>query len=175
MMTKAQEREALKRIANLIDAAGPDSYIGIAFEGCCEIAAENIENDFGCSWKQRAESFQKDVAYLETRVDEMTTEADRLKKQLKEARETLTQQAEQLKSARIPAGLYKRLWLAVEAQRAEAAHAMSCSADLLAEMVNAPGDIAVAQCLKTLAKQKTRREEAAALLADLEKIAPAGC
>lgn len=175
MMTKAQEREALKRIANLIDAAGPDSYIGMAFAGCVEIAADNIENDFGNSLKDELERVKRsrdELAEARRRSDE---HAEALAARLEAARAELTQQAEALKAARIPAGLYKRLWLAVEAQHAEAVHAMNCSADLLAEMVNAPGDIAVAQCLKTLKKQKTRREEAAALLADLEKIAPAGC
>lgn len=175
MMTKAQEREALKRIANLIDAAGPDSYIGMAFAGCVDIAADNIENDFGNSLKEELERVKESRDQISKCRAESDRRAEALAHRLEAAQAKLTQQAEELKAARIPADLYKRLWLAVEAQRAEAAHAMACSADLLAEMVNAPGDIAVAQCLKTLAKQKARREEAAALLADLEKIAPAGC
>jgi len=46
MMTKQQERETLNKISDLIAAAGPDSYIGMAFAGCVEMVAENIENDF---------------------------------------------------------------------------------------------------------------------------------
>lgn len=51
--TKDQEREALERIKAILDTLGPDSYVGTAFEGCLEIAEENIENDFACSTKQR--------------------------------------------------------------------------------------------------------------------------
>lgn len=54
--TKDQEREALEKIKAILDTLGPDSYIGTALEGCLEIAAENIENDWACSMKQRVEA-----------------------------------------------------------------------------------------------------------------------
>lgn len=47
--TKDQEREALEKIKAIVEALGPDSYIGTALEGCFEIAEENIENDFACA------------------------------------------------------------------------------------------------------------------------------
>lgn len=53
--TKEQERKALARIKKIVEELGEDSYIGMAFEGCFEVAEENIENDFACSMKQRAE------------------------------------------------------------------------------------------------------------------------
>lgn len=54
--TKDQERKALDQIRKIVAGLGEDSYIGMAFEGCFEIAEENINNDFACSMKQRAES-----------------------------------------------------------------------------------------------------------------------
>lgn len=54
-MTKAEESKLLEKIADLIEQAGDDSYIGKAFEGCYLIAKENIDNDFWNSWKDRAE------------------------------------------------------------------------------------------------------------------------
>lgn len=56
MATKDQERKALEQIRKIVAGLGDDSYIGMAFEGCFEKAEENIDNDFGCSWKQEAES-----------------------------------------------------------------------------------------------------------------------
>jgi DNA repair exonuclease SbcCD ATPase subunit len=54
MTTKDQEREALAKIRTIIEEiGGKDSYIGMAFKGCCDIAADNIENDFGDSWMDR--------------------------------------------------------------------------------------------------------------------------
>ena len=54
--TKDQEREALEKIKAILDTLGLDSYVGTAFEGCLEIAEENIENDFAFSMKQRVEA-----------------------------------------------------------------------------------------------------------------------
>ncbi|MBQ2543750.1 MAG: hypothetical protein II556_02220, partial [Bacteroidales bacterium] len=65
MATKEQERKALAQISSIIEKLGPDSYIGIAFEGCIQDAVENIENDWACSWKQRADSLDSKNAALE--------------------------------------------------------------------------------------------------------------
>lgn len=65
MTTKEQERKALEQIRKIVAGLGEDSYIGMAFEGCFEIAEQNIENDFGCSMKQRAEAAEKQVVTLE--------------------------------------------------------------------------------------------------------------
>ena len=52
----------------------------MAFEGCFEIAEDNIQNDWGCSMKQRAESAEKTVEALKTGMKEM---ADRLNRTVK--------------------------------------------------------------------------------------------
>lgn len=65
MTTKEQERKVLAQIKKLVESLGEDSYVGTAFEGCFEIAETNIENDWACSMKQRAESAEKKVTTLE--------------------------------------------------------------------------------------------------------------
>lgn len=65
MTTKEQERKALEQIRKIVAGLGEGSYIATAFEGCFEIAAENIENDWACSMKQRAEAAEKKAAKLE--------------------------------------------------------------------------------------------------------------
>ena len=69
--TKDQEREALEKIKAILDTLGPDSYVGTAFEGCLEIAEENIENDFACSMKQRVEAVVVENTRLKEKVKEM--------------------------------------------------------------------------------------------------------
>ena len=64
MTMKEQERKALEQIKKIVAGLGEDSYIGIAFEGCFEIAEENIENDFACSMKQRAEAAERKAEAL---------------------------------------------------------------------------------------------------------------
>ena len=61
MTTKEQERKVLAQIRELVDSLGEDSYIGIAFDGCFQVAEENIRNDWGCSMKQRAESAEENL------------------------------------------------------------------------------------------------------------------
>lgn len=53
MTTKEQERKVLEQIKKIVDSLGENSYVGTAFAGCFEIAAENIENDFACSMQER--------------------------------------------------------------------------------------------------------------------------
>lgn len=57
--TKDQERKALEKIRKIVEELGENSYVGTALEGCFEIAEENIDNDFACSMKQRAEAAEK--------------------------------------------------------------------------------------------------------------------
>lgn len=69
--TKDQEREALEKIKAILECLGPDSYVGTAFEGCLEIAEENIENDWACSMKQRVEAVVVENTRLKERVKEL--------------------------------------------------------------------------------------------------------
>ena len=66
MTTKQQEREALQKIREIVEALGEDSYIGTAFEGVFEMAEDNIENDFACSLAQQVRSFKDMSAKLTT-------------------------------------------------------------------------------------------------------------
>lgn len=89
MTTKEQERKALAQIKKIIDGLGENSYVGTAFEGCFKVAEENIENDFACSMKQRAESAEKALHKSHSKVDE-------LKEELKAAQQLIAQLNEKL-------------------------------------------------------------------------------
>lgn len=127
--TKDQEREALEKIRAILDTLGPDSYVGTAFEGCLEIAEENIENDFACSMKQRVEAvvventrLKEKVKELEDKLaesekdyeaahaaahlvaDEKDAEIQRLKAQVQELSEKLASAEEALEDANEEAG-----------------------------------------------------------------------
>lgn len=69
MTSKAQELKTLEAIKKLVAGLGEDSYIGMAFEGCFEIAEENIKNDFACSMKQRAEAAEDRAEGAKKRAD----------------------------------------------------------------------------------------------------------
>lgn len=49
--TKADERAALELIRGILAELDPAGYVNTAFEGCCDIAESNIDNDFANSYK----------------------------------------------------------------------------------------------------------------------------
>ena len=76
MTTKNQERKALEQIRKIVENLGDDSYIGTAFEGCFEIAEENINNDFACSMKERAEAAEKNIELARKKYEEVKAKLD---------------------------------------------------------------------------------------------------
>ena len=68
MMTKAEELKALAKIKKILDEAGENSYIGMAFAGCVQIAESNIEYDFG-------ENPQETIKNLERKLDNAKEDA----------------------------------------------------------------------------------------------------
>lgn len=103
LSTKDQEREALKKIKEIVAGLGEGSYVAAAFEGCFEIAEDNIGNDFSRSMKQIADSAREDLemVYKENRkmerkvqdqakvLTEFNEERERLNKENKAANERI--------------------------------------------------------------------------------------
>ena len=79
MSTKEQELKALEKIRKIVEDLGEESYIGTAFEGCFEIAEENIENDFACSMKNRWETERKDAEHFRRLAGKLTDELEKAK------------------------------------------------------------------------------------------------
>ncbi len=73
--TKEQERKALEKIKEIVANLGENSYIATAFEGCFEIAEENIEYDFAGSIKKDLETAVKEIDSLK----QLSAETDKLK------------------------------------------------------------------------------------------------
>ena len=71
LATKQQERDTLAAIRQMVDELGPQSYLATAFQGCFEIAEQNIEYDFGDSMKGRVEVAERKSESLEAQVKEL--------------------------------------------------------------------------------------------------------
>lgn len=69
MMTKAEEMKALAKIKKILDEAGENSYIGMAFAGCVQMAESNIENDFGENPQERIESLERKLNNAKEEVE----------------------------------------------------------------------------------------------------------
>lgn len=106
MTTKEQERKALEQIRKIVEGLGEDSYIGTAFEGCFEVAEQNIDNDWACSMKGRAESAEKamlkqhdKIADLKAQIKGLQEENSKIKSELELAKTTIKQEAERANKA----------------------------------------------------------------------------
>jgi len=80
MVTKNDERKALEQIKKIIEKLGDDSYIAVAFEGCFDIAEENIDNDFACSMEQKYKQEHEQVVELLKKVNAYYDEIQDLEK-----------------------------------------------------------------------------------------------
>lgn len=73
--TKAEEREALQKIEEILEDFSPEeTYVGKAFDGCVELAEENIRNDWLYSWKDRYLDEQLKNCRLSDKVEALTKE-----------------------------------------------------------------------------------------------------
>lgn len=82
MITKEQELRALEEIKKIVERLGEDSYIAMAFDGCFEIAEDNIGNDFGCSMKQRLEIAEKKLSACMQENEELKARCEKAEKKV---------------------------------------------------------------------------------------------
>lgn len=116
LTTKEQELKALAQIRKIVDGLGENSYIATAFEGCFEIAEDNIGNDFGCSMKQRAEKAEKDASYFQSAANTFSDECEKVK----EENHKLKEELEKANRQRIDKNLYIEIYNIVGEQKSKA-------------------------------------------------------
>lgn len=132
--TKQQERDALEKIRKMVEQLGPDSYLATTFEGCFDLAAENIDNDWACSMADRARRAEKRAAELEDKLtesvkdyeaahaaahavaEEKDAEIAKLKDQLKQIQETARWNGQRCDEGATAAGEAQRRAEAAEAE-----------------------------------------------------------
>lgn len=98
--TNAQEREALQKIKEILEDFDPEeTYVGKAFDGCVELAKENIDNDWLYSWKGRYLDEQLKNCRLSDKVEALTktlNQKDDAIARLEDARNLLSKEIAQL-------------------------------------------------------------------------------
>lgn len=116
MTTKEQELKELAQIRKIVDGLGEDSYIAAAFEGCFEIAEDNIGNDFACSMKQRAEKAERDAEYFQNAANTFSSECEKATEENRKLKEEL----EKTKKRVVNKGLYIDIYNIVTGQQSKA-------------------------------------------------------
>ena len=84
--TKDQERKALEKIKEIVEGLGENSYIATAFEGCFEIAEQNIEYDAADSLKERLEITEKQAEEFKRAGEYYAAEEEKLRAELEQAK-----------------------------------------------------------------------------------------
>ena len=165
--TKDQERQALAKIKNIVEGLGPDSYIGTAFQGVLEDAAQNIEDDAAYSQYERAEAATKKLDAATERLKELGGLVDSLKEQLR-------QQEIKIAKHTLPVDLYQDLWVFVTAEGEESRKRMASAADIMAEMADTPTDIAFTRSVTLYREAKARAEKCERMASELDAHEPEG-
>lgn len=87
--TKDQELAALETIKQIIDQLGEGSYLSSAFDGCFEIAEDNIRNDFASSPGEIISNLKKELAMSENLAMEYRNQIEVLEKEKAKLQERL--------------------------------------------------------------------------------------
>lgn len=151
--TKEQERKALARIKKIVEELGENSYTGMAFEGCFEVAEENIENDFACSMKQRAEHAEMEAGKYKKMYED--TAADF------EAAETTIAGLEQKVLSTAEGGAIKAI---LYHYQTEATRLADESAQRIVELADSPDTPEFRQAVQDNRNSKKRMEDSKALI-----------
>lgn len=166
-VSKMTEAEQLTKIENILRGLGPDSYCAAAFDGCVEIAADNIRDDFVNSMKHNFDSASEEASKLAVQLvkakedlKRATANANLAAMEASEAKKRLAE----AKDAQIPADVLDRLAeiMSEKAKDAEslALHNADCMIAYLSQAGNA--DAADATARYAGAYQAARREQSTA-------------
>jgi uncharacterized protein YktA (UPF0223 family) len=74
MTTKEQEIKALEQIKAIVAGLGEDSYLAAAFDGCFELAEDNISNDFLRTPHDSADCLNRFIDKLQKDIAKLTNE-----------------------------------------------------------------------------------------------------
>jgi hypothetical protein len=151
--TKEQELKALEKIRKIVEELGTDSYIAMAFEGCFEIAEDNIGNDFGCSMKQRAEKAEETAEYFRQAANNFSAEADKLR-----------EENEKLKAKMLTTAEVGAINAILRHSKLEAASEADRAAERIVEMADNPDSAEFRQAVQDNRQGKKRMAECETLI-----------
>lgn len=153
MTTKEQELKALEKIKKIVQELGENSYIGTAFEGCFEIAEDNIGNDFACSMKQRAEHAEMEAAKYKKMYETTAEDFENIEKKIAALEQKVLTVAE--------VGAIKAI---LSTSKMQAANMADSSAQKIVELADNPDSAEFRQAVQDNRNSKKRLEECDTLI-----------
>lgn len=165
MTTKEQERKALAQISSIIEKLGPDSYIGIAFDGCIQDAVENIENDWACSWKQRAEAIDKELDDRAAYIIKMQQELEKQKARADEAEKRYNE----LKARQLSPDDLDDFEAMLKNAMYDCEQLIKKESAAIVEMADTPQDVAFLDAVTSHRREQKKRQYLAGILARVKR------
>jgi len=177
MTTKEQETKALRQIEKILASLGENSYVATAFEGCLQIAEENIQNDFACSMKQRAEAAEEKAKTLEMVLREAQSATETYERAYKREQENHAYAIQEMqnklteqKKKMLDRDHYKEIWNLCYEQIQSNEAWMKLAADNMADFSDNPTDIGFVDAVKNYKKYKAAYEAQTKLLDYLDTL-----
>lgn len=154
MTSKETERKALAQIRKIVEGLGENSYIGMAFEGCFEIAERNIENDWGCSMLQRATSAEQKLELSERENKRLNSRVLDLQKTIDNNREYYQAEINKLGDRVLLQSILEDVNELTKNEMEKTERMMKHSAEHIVEMADTPNDIGFQQAVKNHRNEK---------------------
>lgn len=156
---KGEELKALAQIKKIVDGLGENSYIAAAFEGCFEIAEDNIGNDFVCSMKQRAEAAEKEAEKFKKENYELREMLNEQRGKVEELTQRCGEVQKELYTKRLPDGMQEELVKMIRARLERVEREIEEAADGMAAAIGENGSMAAqaTEQAKWYREQKSER------------------
>lgn len=164
--TKEQELEGLKKIREIVELMGPNSYIATALAGCLDDAEDNIRDDAAYSMKDRYESARAEVEALRSKVKSLESGIDELVQKDDERKAALGRLGRKVLSDE----LYTAIRDLAQEDRTAARQRMEESAETMAALAETPQDIAFTAAVTGYREAKKRRALCEGILTGLENM-----
>ena len=182
MTTKKEEREALELIRNILANLDSDGYLNTAFEGCLEMAEENIENDWACSMYQKAQSMAEKFRLARNDIDNLNAQLNRMQEEHEAEVNNLIneairyqQEAAEVRKMTLRPDVYKTIYRQILCDADRARGSMKSAADEMADFAETPEDIAFMNAVTEYRRARAELNDSLFALSELDKICPAGC
>ena len=164
--TKEQESKALEQIKKIVAGLGEDSYIAKAFEGCFDIAKDNIIYDAAFSMKERLESAEAHEDLLQEKIKKLETKVANLEDELGAARADAEEFRKKAMPEELRGALKAHLMNAIEEKEQ---HMMSL-ADIMADLAGSPTDIAFQHAANAYKLERAKSEHYKKMIKKLDEL-----
>ena len=175
MTTKAQERAALEKIRKIVAGLGENSYIGTAFDGCFEIADQNIEYDFADSFKGRLQLAEEELKAAKAEAETLKLDNRDLRAALEQAKSDASKTITALREKALGADDLDDVAQLLADKVLDLGKEVSNAAQRIVEQADQPGSVEFQNAVKEHRAAQSQLSYYSAVLSRVNAIKSAAC